>query len=168
MARPSRLPALKKSVGLSGKPVTFGAAQEHQLGGPDDLGAFVQVVVDLRVLAFTGGIAIATSILFTLLPLVTIDRGCLGLALQDASSHSTPGVRRHRLQAGLVVSTVMLACVLLVGAGLFIRSFSALMQTDPGFNPDRVLTASLTLPRAGYSTAPSVRNTRRTSSSSSG
>jgi len=117
-----------------------------------------EVSIDLRVLTFTGGIAIATSILFALIPLITIDRGCPGLALQGATSRSTPGQRRHRLQAGLVVSTVMLACVLLVGAGLFIRSFSALMQTDPGFNPDRVLTASLTLPRAGYSTAASVRN----------
>jgi putative ABC transport system permease protein len=124
----------------------------------ETLPAVQEVSIDLRVLAFTGGIAIATSILFALIPLVTINRGCPGLALQEATSRSTPGVRRHRLQAGLVVSTVMLACVLLVGAGLFIRSFSALMQTDPGFNPDRVLTASLTLPRSGYSTAASVRN----------
>ena len=122
------------------------------------LPAVQEVSIDLRVLTFTSGIAIATSIFFALIPLVTIDRGCPGFALQEATSRSTPGVRRHRLQAGLVVSTVMLACVLLVGAGLFIRSFSALMQTDPGFNPDRVLTASLTLPRAGYRTAASVRN----------
>jgi putative ABC transport system permease protein len=58
----------------------------------------------------------------------------------------------------LIVSTVTLACVLLVGAGLFIRSFSALMATDAGFNPDRMLTASLALPRSGYSNAASVRS----------
>ena len=113
--------------------------------------------IDFRVLAFTGGIAIATSLLFALIPLGTVARARTGLALQE-TSRSTPGRRRHHMQASLVVTTVMLACVLLVGAGLFIRSFSALMATDPGYNPDRVLTASLTLPRVGYSTAASVRS----------
>lgn len=116
--------------------------------------------VDVRVLAFTAGVAIATSLIFALIPLGSVARARAGLPLQDAS-RSTPGLRRHRMQAGLVVSTVVLACVLLVGAGLFIRSFSALMATDAGFNPDRVLTASLTLPRAGYSTAASVRSFQR-------
>lgn len=116
--------------------------------------------IDVRVLAFTAGIAMATSLLFAVIPLGAVARARAGLALQEAS-RSTPGLRRHRIQAGLVVSTVMLACVLLVGAGLFIRSFSAIMATDAGFNPDRVLTASLTLPRAGYSTAASVRSFQR-------
>jgi predicted permease len=114
------------------------------------------ISIDFRVLMFTGGIAIATSILFALIPLVTIDRRRAGLALQEGS-RATPGLGRHRVQAGLVVSTVALACVLLVAAGLFIKSFSALMATDGGFNPDRVLTASLTLPPAGYRNAPTVR-----------
>jgi len=116
--------------------------------------------IDGRVLAFTAGIAIATAVLFALIPLGTVARARAGIALREAS-RSTPGPRQHRMQAGLVVSTVMLACVLLVGAGLFIRSFSTLMATDAGFNPDRVLTASLTLPRAGYSTASAVRSFER-------
>ena len=120
-----------------------------------------EISIDFRVLAFTGGIAIGTSIFFALIPLVALDRGRPGLALREEASRSTPGRRRHRLQGGLVVSTVGLACVLLVSAGLFIRSFSALMGTDPGFVPDRVLTASLALPRAGYPTAASVRSFHR-------
>jgi putative ABC transport system permease protein len=117
-----------------------------------------EVSIDFRVLAFTSGIAIAAAILFALIPLVTIDRGSPALALQEEASRSTPSLRRHRLQAGLVVSTVILACVLLVGAGLFLRSFSALMATDAGFNGDRVLTASLTLPINAYMTPGSIRN----------
>ena len=117
-----------------------------------------EIPIDLRVLAFTGVIAVATAVLFALIPLLTIEGGGRpALALSEAPSRSTPGRRRHRLQTGLVVSTVALSCVLLVGAGLFIRSFSALIGTDAGFDPDRVLTASLTLPRAGYGSAASVR-----------
>ena len=56
-----------------------------------------------------------------------------------------------------MVATVTLACVLLVGAGLFMRSFAALLATDVGFRPAKVLTASMTLPRTVYSTAASVR-----------
>jgi predicted permease len=123
----------------------------------ETLPAARDVSIDLRVLAFTGVIAVATSVLFALVPLATIDRGRPGLALQEEGARSTPGQRRHRLQSGLVVLTVALASVLLVGAGLFIRSFSALMGIDAGFDPQRVLTASLTLPRAGYPNSASVR-----------
>ena len=115
------------------------------------------ISIDLRVLGFTGAIAAATSIVFALIPMVTVDRETPGPALQEETARTTPGRRRHRLQAGLIVSTVTFACVLLVGAGLFIRSFSALMATDSGFNADGVLTAAVTLPRAGYSTAARVR-----------
>lgn len=116
-----------------------------------------QAVIDLRVLAFTGGVAIVTALLFAAIPLVTFDRRTLGQTLQEEATRTTPGLKRHRLQGVLVVSTVALACVLLVVAGLFIRSFSALMATDPGFTPDRVLTASLNLPETGYRTSASVR-----------
>jgi putative ABC transport system permease protein len=119
-----------------------------------------EFTIDFRVLAFTAGIAIATSFLFALIPLGTVAGSRAGLPLKE-SSHSTPGLGRHRIQAGLVVLTVMLACVLLVGAGLFIRSFSAIMAMDPGYHPEGVLTASLTLPRAGYGTAASVRSFQR-------
>jgi len=115
------------------------------------------IAVDVRVLAFTGAISILTSILFGVIPLFGFDRRGPGSTLQEEASRTTPGLRRHRMQSGLVVSTVSFAFVLLVGAGLFLRSFSALMATDVGFNPDRVLTAGVTLPREGYPTASAVR-----------
>jgi putative ABC transport system permease protein len=121
-----------------------------------------QVSVDVRVLLFITGVAIATSILFAIIPLLTLERRTPGAALQEGATRTTTGSRRHRLQAGLVVSTVVLSFVLLVGAGLFIRSFSALMKQDPGFNADSVLTASVVLPRAGYANAASVRTFHRT------
>jgi len=117
-----------------------------------------EVSLDVRVLLFTTGVAIATSIVFAIIPLLALERRTPGSALQEEGTRTTSGTRRHRLQAGLVVSTVVLSFVLLVGAGLFIRSFSALMARDAGFNADSVLTASVVLPRAGYANAASVRN----------
>jgi putative ABC transport system permease protein len=116
------------------------------------------ISVDGRVLAFSAGIAIFTAIVFSLLPLFGVESRMPGPALQEEGTRTTPGVRRHRLQSALVVSTVILAFVLLVGAGLFIRSFTALMTVETGFRPAGVLTAAMTLPRAGYSTAASVRS----------
>src|SRR6185369_16010648 len=117
-----------------------------------------EVSLDVRVLLFTTGVTIATSILFAIIPLLALERRTPGAALQEEGTRTTPGTRRHRLQAGLVVSTVVLSFVLLVGAGLFTRSFSALMARDAGFNADAVLTASVVLPRVGYANAASVRN----------
>jgi predicted permease len=123
----------------------------------ETLPAAQNIAIDVRVLAFTAAISILTSLLFAVIPLFGFDRREPGSTLQEEALRATPGLRRHRLQSGLVVSTVMFAFVLLVGAGLFIRSFSALMATDGGFNSDRVLAASVTLPREGYPTAASVR-----------
>jgi predicted permease len=113
--------------------------------------------LDVRVLAFSGVLAMATSLIFAVIPLVTVERQAIGRALQEEATRTTPGIRRHRIQAALVVSTVVLACVLLAGAGLFVRSFTALMATEMGFTPAGVLTAAVALPRAGYQRAASVR-----------
>jgi putative ABC transport system permease protein len=115
------------------------------------------IAVDGRVLAFTTAISLMTAILFAVIPLSGLDRRGPGSTLQEEASRTTAGLRRHRTQSGLVISTVTLAFVLLIGAGLFMRSFSALMATDGGFDADRVLTASVTLPREGYPTAAAVR-----------
>jgi len=81
-----------------------------------------EVSLDVRVLLFTTGVAIATSILFAIIPLLALERRTPGAALQEEGTRTTPGTRRHRLQAGLVVSTVVLSFVLLVGAGLSAQS----------------------------------------------
>jgi predicted permease len=95
--------------------------------------------------------------IFALVPLATLDRRNPADSLRDEPSRTTSGGGRLYLQRGFVVVTVTLACVLLVGAGLFIRSFAALAATDVGFRPAQVLTASMTLPRTFYTTGASVR-----------
>jgi predicted permease len=112
--------------------------------------------IDLRVLVFTAAISVATAIMFAVVPLVTLDRRNPGDSLRDETPRTT-GSSRFRIQRALVIVTVSLACILLVGAGLFIRSFATLMAADIGFRPQRVLTASMTLPRTVYQTSASVR-----------
>jgi putative ABC transport system permease protein len=123
----------------------------------ETLPAARDISIDGRVLGFSAAIAALTAIVFAVLPLLG-ESGLPGPALQEEAARTTPGVRRRRLQSALVVTTVVLAFVLLVGAGLFIRSFTALMATEAGFRPAGVLTAAMTLPRAGYRTAASVRS----------
>jgi predicted permease len=90
-------------------------------------------------------------------PLPMLDRRGPGDWLRE-DGRTTSGLRQLHFQRGFVVVTVSLACVLLIGAGLFIRSFAALLATDVGFRPGQVLTASMTLPHTFYSTAASVRS----------
>jgi predicted permease len=124
----------------------------------ETLPAAGDISVDGRVLGFSAAIATLTAIVFAVLPLLGTRSWLPGPALQEEAVRTTPGVHRRRLQSALVVTTVVLAFVLLVGAGLFIRSFAALMATEAGFRPAGVVTAAMTLPRAGYPTAASVRS----------
>ena len=106
--------------------------------------------LDLRVLTFTFGLSIATGLLFGFLPAWHLANQDLHGVLKDGTR--TGGLVRRRLRLALVVGEIALASVLLVGAGLTLRSFQALLQAQPGFASDSVLTTFVTLPGRRYAT----------------
>jgi hypothetical protein len=97
------------------------------------------------VLAFTLLLATLTGILFGLVPALHASRADLGATLKEAGSRTGSGRRQNRARGALVVAEMALAIVLLVGAGLLIRTFLALHQVPPGFDPHNVLTMNTAL-----------------------
>ena len=108
--------------------------------------------VDWRVVAFTAAVSILAGLLFGILPALTASRTGESARLKAAA-----GSGSMRLRDLLIVSEVALSLVLLVGAGLLVRSLVALRDVNPGFDVQHVLTARVTLPEAGYADAASVR-----------
>jgi len=106
------------------------------------------VAVDLRVLAFTLIVSIATGIVFGLAPALRASSIDLLTSLKDAARGTRAAGRR--LRSALVVAEVALAIVLLTGAGLAVRSFAALTSIDLGFDPVRVATMRMALPNTRY------------------
>jgi predicted permease len=106
--------------------------------------------VNAEVLAFTLVLSLTTGLVFGLAPALQALRTDLQQGLREGSQGSGGSVRRARFRSMLVAGEVGLACVLLIGAGLLLRSFGKLLQTDPGFRPNQVLTCTLTLPRETY------------------
>ena len=107
------------------------------------------VGLDARVLAFTAGIAILSGIIFGFAPALTSAAINLNDALKEGGRSGSSG-RSGKLRSAFVVVEVALALVLLVGAGLLLRSFARVLSTDPGFSASNVMTAQLTLPAAKY------------------
>jgi predicted permease len=116
---------------------------------PADFPRAAAIHVNPAVFAFTLGIALATGVLFGLAPAVQAARTDLQQALREGG-RATAGARHLWLRNALVVGEVSLACVLLIGAGLMLRSFVNLLRTDPGFRARHVLTAGISLPDAQY------------------
>ncbi|HUJ30765.1 MAG TPA: ABC transporter permease [Candidatus Acidoferrum sp.] len=108
------------------------------------------------VLAFTLGLSVLTGILFGLAPSIQISRTELGESLKEGSRGSTGGRRGHFIRSSLIVSEVTLSLLLMVSAGLLIRSFIRLMSEDIGFNPSNLLTMQLWLPDSHYASPPEV------------
>src|SRR6185369_17042600 len=97
-------------------------------------------------------ITLLTGLSFGLVPALQASNPNLNETLKDAGRGSTEGGRRHLIRSLLVVFEVATALVLLVGAGLMIKSFLRLQNVDPGFNPNNALMVKLSLPQKKYST----------------
>src|SRR5437764_13210174 len=108
-----------------------------------------QVGIDFRVLAFALGISALTGILFGLAPALQASKLDVSSSLKEGG-RTGEGHRRTSARSLLLIGEVALSLMLLVGAGLLIKSFMRLQDVKAGFNPDGVLVSSVALPRAKY------------------
>ena len=115
---------------------------------PPSIMRLEQVSVDIRVLAFTMGLSILTGVLFGLAPAMQASKLDLSEALKEGS-RGTAGTG-HRLRNLLVVSEIALALVLLIGAGLLVRSFLHVLDVKPGFEPSNLLTMKVSADGTRY------------------
>ena len=116
-----------------------------------------EIGMDARVLAFAFAVSALTGICLGLVPALTSRRD-LASGLKEDGNASTLGGTRMRLRGALISAQVSIAFMLLVGAGLMLRSFVNLERVDPGFDPANVLTARIDLDWTKYKTGPLVRN----------
>jgi len=105
--------------------------------------------LDFRVIAFTIGVSCLTAIVFGLVPAITASKTDLNDALKDAGQKGSTG-KGSRLRNALVVAEIALSLVLVIGAGLMIKSFMRLQQVNPGFDTSNVLTMVTSLPSEKY------------------
>jgi putative ABC transport system permease protein len=119
---------------------------------PAELPRIEQVSIDARVLAFTIVISLLTGLLASAFPLLRSYTADLTPGLKSGGRQTTAGRTAGTVRNTLVVAEVALSVVLLVGAGLLLRSFLAIVSVDPGFQPERVTTFDIALPFYKYST----------------
>jgi len=117
---------------------------------PESFPRVQEINLDGRVIGFTLLVSISTGVIFGLAPALQVSRLDLNSSLKDGGRGSAEGFGRRRLRSALIVAEVALTMILLVGAGLMIRSFDRLMRVDPGFRADNLLTMELSLPQARY------------------
>jgi putative ABC transport system permease protein len=110
---------------------------------PNDIPAGVKIGVDARVLLFTTGASLLTSIIFGLWPALQISRADTQESLKSGAQRTTAGRRNRRLQRALVVAEVSLSVVLLVMAGLMLRTFATLTNVGAGFDTENLLSMRL-------------------------
>jgi putative ABC transport system permease protein len=132
---------------------SIGLGWMHLLG-TQSVPRLAEIHVDGRVLAYSLAISLLSALIFGLAPAIRAARVDLQSNLKDghgASAGLAPWGRRQRTRRALVVAEITLAVMLLVGAGLLIRSFAKVQQVAPGFNPSGVLTLEVTLMPPKYS-----------------
>jgi predicted permease len=136
--------------GALGLTLAFGGVKALVSLLPADFPRAQDIHVSAPVLGFTFVVSLVTGILFGLVPALQASRTDPKEGLQKGARGATASRHQNALRSALVVAEVSLACVLLVGAGLMLRSFLNLVHLDPGFRQEHVLTASVSLPQERY------------------
>jgi putative ABC transport system permease protein len=120
---------------------------------PSDATRFQEANLDLGVLAFTAAVVVGAAVLVGIWPALRVSRtATLTLSLHEGGRGTSDGAQRQRVRSGLVVAQVALALLLLLGAGLTLKSFRNAQNASLGFNPENILVADVSLPKARYDT----------------
>ncbi|MGH9582092.1 MAG: ADOP family duplicated permease, partial [Bryobacteraceae bacterium] len=119
---------------------------------PPEMLLGIEPALDPRVLAFTFAVSLVSGIVFGVFPALHYSKADLNEALKGASRSATAGTRAQRTQTALVISEIAFATVLLISAGLLIRSFRQLLTAPEGFNPRNVLSMDLSFSPSRYPT----------------
>ena len=143
--------------GLLGLAVGAGGLRLLSLMGLDQLPGAETVAIDTTTAGFTLLIAVATGILFGTIPALQVSRGNLEEVLRQTGRSGSQGRSAAVTRSVLVVAQVSMAFILLIGAGLMIVSFQRILDVDPGFRPERVLTTGVNLPESRYEDADDFR-----------
>lgn len=117
---------------------------------PPEIPRLNLVVIDWRVMLFAAGVAVASALVFGLVPALRYTRPASMAALRQGGRGGTGGPARRRARSALVVLQTAIAVVLLVGSGLLARSFAKLAATNPGFDSRDVMTFQVALPEGAY------------------
>ncbi len=144
--------------GVLGIAVAFGGVSLLTTYGPGRFGRLYAVDPDPRVLIFALAVSLLTGILFGLMPARRAARVNLIEGLQEGGRGNGPGQKGQRLRAGLVIAQVALAVMLVISAGLLMRSFVNLHQVDVGFDKAQLLTLQFRIPANKYETDEQVIN----------
>ena len=131
--------------GALGLLLAAGAIYVLAHGGPAGVPRLAQAALDLRVFGFALGVSLVTGILFGLAPGMQASGSGLSMTLKEGGRGGTAGRAGRRMRNALAIAEVALAVVVLIGAGLLIRSFIRLRGVDPGFRPAGVLTVRVPL-----------------------
>jgi predicted permease len=124
---------------------------------PQQIPGMADASLNPAVMAFTMTLALSTGLVFGLVPALTVVRSSMSTVLNEDSARGSAGKGTGLTRSALVIVETALALVLLVAAGLLVKSFSRLHEVNPGFSPDRVLSAQLALPAARYPDAAALR-----------
>ncbi|HET7608855.1 MAG TPA: ABC transporter permease, partial [Gammaproteobacteria bacterium] len=138
--------ALCSLGGILGLGIALGAIQLLKAIGPADLPRLSTVSIDTNVFLFAAGCVVLVALVVGFAPALRVARGDLSALLNAGGRSASLARGRNRLFGALVIAEIALAVVLVIGAGLLVRSYSQLASTDPGFDPSRMLTLVLNVP----------------------
>ena len=126
--------------------------------GGDSIPRVKEIKLDVWALGFSLLISIATGLIFGLVPALQSSRPDLNDALKEGSRSASGSIRRNKTRSLFVIAEVAICLVLLIGAGLMIKSFARLLNVSPGFNPENVLAVNVALSGSRYRDGAGISN----------